>query len=68
MTAAHEAVKRAAKWMAEVAAGNPWCETNHGHIAIETGVPIAQIPQIVADLRARGEWPEGLRVAGEGQK
>jgi hypothetical protein len=71
MTAAHTAVKRTAEFLTEsyrMYLGDPLTETNMSTLVGLSGVDRAMIPQIIADLRARGEWPEGLRVVGEEQK
>jgi endonuclease V-like protein UPF0215 family len=71
MTAAHEAVKREAgrvMTVREIVALPRPHEVSVGCLSLLTSVDHDQIPQIIADLRARGEWPEGLRVVGEEQK
>jgi hypothetical protein len=64
MTAAHEAVLN----LIHRHSKNRTTTISLTGLSLMTGVADDQIPQIIADLRARGEWPEGLRVVGEGQR
>jgi hypothetical protein len=69
MTAAHEAVLS----MAHTFLRPGWQEVHKGSVkpswfTLTTGIDAERITKIIADLRARGEWPEGLRVVGEEKK